>query len=109
MTLYTVEVAGRPVLVFSEETRDSAEELVNSLIGQDLKEFESGGAPLWDGTAALTVREAGEAETTRWEEGLEEAREGGSIGDDAEEFAVFLVPLDEEDEEEDEDEDDEEA
>jgi hypothetical protein len=102
MTLYTVEVSGRPVLVFSEENRDSAEELVASLIGPDLQDFAAGGSPLWDGKSELVVREADEAESTRWEEGLADAQENGSIGEDADDFAVFLVELDEEEDEEDE-------
>jgi hypothetical protein len=101
MTLFTVEVAGRPVLVFAEETRESAEELLSTLIGPDLQEFESEGRPLWDGEAALAVREADAAETTRWEEGLADAQESGSIGEDADDFAFFLVELDEEEEDED--------
>lgn len=96
-TLFTVEVAGRAVLVFAEESKESAEELVTSLIGPDLQEFESGGEPLWDGQAALTVRMAEEAEATRWEEGLADAQENGSIGEDTDDFAVFLVELDEDD------------
>jgi hypothetical protein len=100
MTLFTVEVSGRPVLVFAEETRDSAEELVSSLIGPDLQEFQSDGRPLWDGEAVLSVREADEGETSRWEEGLADAQDSGSIGEDTDDFAVFLVELDEEAEEE---------
>ena len=107
MALFTVEVAGRPVLVFTEESQESAQELVSSLIGPDLQEFESGGEPVWDGKAELTVRTADAVETERWEQGFEDAKEGGA-GQDADDFAVFLVELDEE-EDEDEDEDDEEA
>jgi hypothetical protein len=105
MSLFTVEVAGRPVLVFSEASRDSAEEILASLIGPDLQEFESEGVAVWDGEAPLTVRDANPVETTRWEQGLAEAQED-SAGDedgpgDGDDFAVFLIELDEEGEEED--------
>ena len=105
MPLFTVEVAGRPVLVFSEASRDSAEEILASLIGPDLQEFESEGVAVWDGEAPLTVRDANPVETTRWEQGLAEAQED-SAGDedgpgDGDDFAVFLIELDEEGEEED--------
>ena len=40
MALFTVEVAGRPVLVFSEEDRGAAEEHLVSSIGPDLLDFE---------------------------------------------------------------------
>ena len=103
MALFTVEVAGRPVLVFHEQNPEAAEELVATLIGPDLQEFEAGGEPLWDGQSELLVRAAGAEEATRWQEGLAEAREGGD-GQDEEEFAVFLVQLDETDEAEGDDE-----
>lgn len=106
MALFTVEVAGRPVLVFSEDSRDAAEELATSLIGPDLQEFESGGQPLWDGEAPLSVREADAEESARWQQGFDEAQDQDAAGDDPEEFAVFLVDLDADDEDE---EDDEEA
>ena len=107
MALFTVEVAGRPVLVFSEDSRDAAEELATSLIGPDLQDFESGGRPIWDGQSALSVREADSGEAARWQKGFEEAQDEGATGDEPEEFAVFLVELDAE--EDDEEEDDEEA
>ena len=97
MALFTVEVAGRPVLVFTEESRASADELVTSLIGPDLQEFEAGGEPVWDGEAELTVRDANPVETERWEQGFEDAKDGGA-GQDPDDFAVFLIELDEEDE-----------
>jgi hypothetical protein len=109
MPLFTVEVADRPVLVFSEASRESAQDILASLIGPDLQEFESNGVPVWDGEAPLAVRDANPVETMRWEQGLEEARadsageeDGPGDGDD---FAVFLIDLDEEGE----DADDEEA
>jgi hypothetical protein len=105
MPLFTVEVAGRPVLVVSEASHDSAQEILASLIGPDLQEFESDGVPVWDGQAPLTVRDANPVETTRWEQGLAEAQED-SAGEeegpgDGDDFAVFLIELDEEGEEDD--------
>jgi hypothetical protein len=76
MALFTVEVSGRPVLVFSEEGRGAAEELLVSSIGPDLLDFEEveEGRPVWDGEEELTVREARPEEAVRWEQGLAEAR-----------------------------------
>lgn len=102
MSLFTVEVAAKPVLVFSEESREAAQELVETMIGPDLQEFESGGTPLWDGEAPLSVREADPEESARWQQGFEEAQEQDATGDDPEEFAVFLVELDEEEEDDEE-------
>ena len=106
MPLVTVEVAGRPVIVFSEESRDSAQEVMVSLIGPDLQDFESEGAPVWDGTAPLLLRDADAVESLRWEQGLAEAKEESEEEPDGEDFAVFLIELDDEAEPE---EDDEEA
>ena len=106
MPLFTVEVAGRPVIVFSEESRDSAQEVMVSLIGPDLQDFESEGTPVWDGTAPLLLRDADPVESLRWEQGLAEAKEESEEEPDGEDFAVFLIELDDEAEPE---EDDEEA
>ncbi len=94
MALFTVEVSRRPVLVFSEEDRAAAEELLASAIGPDLHEFEEDGRPVWDGVDELTVREANPEEAARWEEGLAEAGEDdGSGGADDEGQAVFLIEV----------------
>ena len=95
MALFTVEVSGRPVLVFSEEDRGAAEELLASAIGPDLLDFEEDGRPVWDGEEELSVREARPEEAARWEQGLAEAGEDDGSGDedneDDEGQAVFLI------------------
>ena len=95
MALFTVEVSGRPVLVFSEEDRGAAEELLASASGPDLLDFEEDGRPVWDGEEELTVREARPEEAARWEQGLAEAREDDGSGDEDDEDdegqAVFLI------------------
>jgi hypothetical protein len=96
MPLFTVEVAGRPVLVFSEEDRGAAEKLLVSSIGPDLLDFEEEeGRPVWDGEEELTVREARPEEADRWEQGLAEARRDDGSGEaDDESHAVFLIEVD---------------
>ena len=94
MALFTVEVSGRPVLVFSEEDRGAAEELLASTIGPDLLDFEEDGRPVWDGEEELAVRAANPEEAARWEQGLADTREddGSGEADDADESqAVFLI------------------
>ena len=94
MALFTVEVSGRPVLVFSEEDRGSAEELLASSIGPDLLDFEEEGRPVWDGEEELTVRDASPEEAARWEQDLAEAGEDdGPGGADDESRAVFLIEV----------------
>ena len=102
MVLFTVEVAGRPVLVFpeedrGEEDRGAAEKLLVSSIGPDLLDFEEAeeGRPVWDGEEELTVREARPEEAARWEQGLAEARRDDGSGEaDEESHAVFLIEVD---------------
>ena len=95
MPLFTLEVSKRPVLVFAEEGRDAAAELVASSIGPDLLDFEEEeGRPVWDGEEELTVREANPEEAARWEEGLAEAGEDDGSGTaDDEGQAVFLIEV----------------
>jgi hypothetical protein len=94
MALFTVEVSGRPVLVFSEEDRGAAEELLATAIGPDLLDFEEDDCPVWDGEEELAVREANPEEAARWEQGLAEASEdGGPGGADDEGQAVFLIEV----------------
>jgi hypothetical protein len=55
MPLFTLEISGRPVLVFSEDDRGAAERLAASTIGPDLLAFEEeGGRPVWDGEDELS-------------------------------------------------------
>ncbi len=97
MPLFTLEISGRPVLVFSEEDRGAAGELVASSIGPDLLEFEEEGRPVWDGEEELSVRDADPEEAARWEQGRAEARQDAdAAGDEGEEpdgFAVFLIEV----------------
>ena len=94
MPLFTLEVSGRPVLVFSEDDCGGAEELVASTIGPDLLDFEEeGGRPVWDGEEGLSVRDADPGEAVRWEQGRAEAQQDADADDEEEPdgFAVFLI------------------
>ena len=97
MPLFTLEIAGRPVLVFSEDDRGGAEELVASSIGPDLLDFEEEeGRPVWDGEEELSVRDADPEEAARWEQGRAEAQQDVDAAGDEEKpdgFAVFLIEV----------------
>ncbi len=69
---------------------------VSLVIGPDLLGFVEAGQPLWDGDMELLVREANPKEVTRWEQGFAEAEESASREQDPEDYAVFLVDVDEE-------------
>ncbi|WP_052389438.1 hypothetical protein [Belnapia moabensis] len=98
MTLFTIEVAGRPLLVFPEKSTEAAEELATNSIGPDLQDFEEDGEPLWDGEEPLTVRAANDQESALWDQGLAEAKSSGDSADfDPDSYAVLLVEVDAED------------
>ena len=95
MALFTVEVSGRPVIVFSDDDRARAEELVASTIGPELLVFEEAGTPVWDGEDELTVRGAVPEEVARWERGLPGAQRPDGPGEPVPEgYAVFLIEVD---------------
>jgi hypothetical protein len=96
MALFTVEVSGRPIVVFSEEDRSAAEETAALVIGPDLQGFNEAGQPLWDGTTELLVREASPGEAARWEQGFADAQDSASGESDPEDYAVFLIDVEEE-------------
>jgi hypothetical protein len=104
MTLFTIEVAGRPLLVFPEKSSEAAEDLATNTIGPDLQDFEEDGEPLWDGEEPLSVRQANEKEAAIWDQGLAEAKSSGDSAQfDPDSYAVLLVEVDAEgDEDEDE-------
>lgn len=94
MPLFTVEVVGRPVLVFSGKDHRAAEDILGSSIGPALQDFEEEGDPVWDGEGELSVREASLEEVARWEEGLSEAKQSDGSGEqDPAGYAVFLIEV----------------
>ena len=63
---------------------------------QDLTELTSNGAPLWNGKDTISVRSATQDEANLFEESRGEDWEEEPHAD-AEDFIVYLVPLDEPD------------
>ena len=96
MPLYVIEIGGEPVVVFPEGSLELArEEARSGNVTEALQEFTRDGAPLWDGAAALDVREAADAEVEHYQAGFNEALADGDISEDEQdEFAVFLIETD---------------
>ena len=96
MPLYVIEIKGEPILVFPEENLALAQdEAATGNVTEALQEFERDGAPIWDGEAPLTVRDASPEEITHYDAGFAEAMEDGEISDEErDEFAVFLIETD---------------
>ena len=99
MTIYTVEIAGRPIVTISADNRDAAVKFTNEewfradLMVLETREHE----PLWDGKLELFVRAAEEEERAIWDKSTalaiaevdvanrEEAPDKG--------YVVFLLPV----------------
>ena len=96
MPLYVIEIAGEPIVVFPEGSLALAEEEARTgNVTEALQEFARAGTPLWDGQAALAVREAGDDEVAHYQAGFDEALADGDISEDEQdEFAVFLIEID---------------
>ena len=96
MPLFVIEIGDEPILVFPEDTLALAQEEADTgNVTEALQEFERDGAPVWDGKAKLTVREASAEETAHYDAGFAEAMEDGEVSDEErDEFAVFLIETD---------------
>jgi hypothetical protein len=98
MSIWTMDIDGKPVVVIGEVDRDEAEDLVgDDSFQEDLMDLESEGEPIWNGEAPLTLREANEEERKAWQESREEARSEEDFDED-EASVVFLIPVSDPDE-----------
>ena len=87
--VYTLEIAGKPVLTFAARNLPEAQSLAREAwLRDDLQELRSQGAALWDGKARLSVRNANDVEASRYQ------RESKNVPADPDELAiVYLVEL----------------
>ncbi len=100
MTIYTIEIAGRPTVAFSAENLLAAEEAITG--GEGIEEVlscldDAGGKPLLRGKPELFLREAHEEERDKWDKAVVHAVHEGDVAsrEDAVEegYVVFLVPV----------------
>jgi hypothetical protein len=102
--IFVLQIKGKAVLAFEADSLEDAQAYAKDADElEDLKELTSNGAPLWNGTDAIDVRAATDDEADLFEEEREEDWEDEPHAD-AEDFMVYLVPLDEPDEDEEEEE-----
>lgn len=96
--IFVLEIGGTAVLAFEADDLDEARAYAESAgEEEDLTELTSNGVPLWNGKDAIGVRQAKPDEADLFEEAREEDW-GDEPHADAEDFIVYLVPLDEPDE-----------
>ena len=87
--VYTLEIAGQPVLAFAAKNLQEAQSLTREAwLREDLQQLKSQGAALWDGKARFSVLLAESNEAGRYE------RESKTLPSEPEELAIVnLVEL----------------
>jgi hypothetical protein len=96
--IFVLEIKGTAVLAFEADDLDDARAFAEDTDEhEDLTELTSNGAPLWNGKDDIGVRPATQDEADLFEEERGEDWEEEPHSD-AEDFIVYLVPLDEPDE-----------
>jgi hypothetical protein len=116
---YVAEINGEPIVAFRADDVDEAFAIAHDAEGGlqldltcALRVDGTDPRPVWDGESAISVRLATKAEHERWAKArdaeVREATDGKLIdlkmGDDWDDFNVYLIPIsyDEDDEQEDE-------
>ena len=94
MNILTLEIRGEPVACICAADRAKARDMVRqSRLHRDLMSHHSGGAPLWDGSARLSLRDSTRHEADIVEQRFEAHRDTHpNISDHG--AVVFLVPVD---------------
>ncbi|MXQ12317.1 hypothetical protein [Microvirga makkahensis] len=93
--MFTLEVDGRPIAITDAEEPQARDIFESDEFKQDLTAMTSGGTPLWDGQASLTIRPASEQEVAAFaapEFDVDADDEDEDDGDGM--FVTFLVPID---------------
>lgn len=96
--MFTLEIAGKPIAVTNADEEQAQELFMSEDFKSDLLSLRSGDRPLWDGSAALTIRPASEEEMDAVDEALEDEDEDedeDAEDDDLGIDVVFLVEIDE--------------
>jgi hypothetical protein len=101
MKTYVVCIGKEDVLAFRAENDDQAHAMIDDKEGtirSDLKVLVgTEEKPLWDGKAAIQVREATAAQHAEWEQSRDQAISDEEIdldaGDDPDEWSVYLTKI----------------
>ena len=102
MSLYTIEIDGRPIMTFAAQDQMEADAFTEAdHLQADLMVLEHNKLPLWDGESELFVRKAHPEEEATWEVRLAQSQQK-DLDPDPDSFAVFLVEVSDPDDEADE-------
>ncbi|WP_201838365.1 hypothetical protein [Microvirga zambiensis] len=92
--MFTVEIGGIPIATTNADEAQAQDVFASAEFRHDLMAMTSGGTPLWDGKAPLTVRPALRHEAELFNDpGLDENEFDDETEDDSV-FVAFLVPVD---------------
>ena len=80
--MYTLEIDGRAVAVINGDEETARDLFTCDGFKDDIRAMTSEGRPLWNATAALTVRPASDAEVEEFEDALSEDDEEGEFEPD---------------------------
>jgi len=88
--VYVIEIGGVPILAFAATSHREAQSLLREeWLKSDLRDMRTGGKPVWDGAAKLTIRHAGVDEAERYAAGTK------ASADDSDDLAlVYFVEQD---------------
>ena len=88
------KIGSRSIAAFHADNGDEAAlRVCDCSFRDDLMVLATAGRPLWDGMAAIDVREALAGEATKWRASRAQAIRLGNIEDDDDAWIAFLVPL----------------
>jgi len=101
MKTYVASIGEEAILAFRAENDDDAHAMIDDEEGSirsDLKVLIGANEkPLWDGKAAIQVREATAAQHAEWEQSRDQAISDDEIdldaGDDPDEWSVYLTSI----------------
>ena len=109
--MFTLEIDGKAIAVINGDEATARDLFTCDGFKEDIRTMTTAGRPIWNGTAALTVRPSTEDEVEEFEDALaaddgegdfepdeHHAAEGDGSDDEDEADIVFLVDIDDEDE-----------
>lgn len=91
--MFTIEIGGRPTAVTNASEEEARELLADQEFRSDLKSLTTGGTPLWNGKAPLTLRPATEDEVAEFEDANSDDEDEDEDDEQEGSVVVFLVPI----------------
>lgn len=104
--MFTLEINGTPIAVTDADESEARELFASNGFKQDLREFTTGGKPVWDGSSPFVVRAATEKEVEYFDDAALDDDDFDDDEEDGDDVAVAVAGETEEDDPEGDDFDD---